>query len=199
MKSNFDFNTYLFISKKKIIISAYKENNFEKIYEKELQLNEQVEPISYQEIDHFLNDNIFKIEKKLDNFIKKMTLIIDSDQFFFLQLSIKKKDIENLISLKSLSYLINEARENCKKTIDERRIIHLIIKNYKIDNENHVSLPKNVSKKSFSVDLEFICLSNEIIKNLEKILNKYQISLGQIVNASYLREFLTNEESENIF
>ena len=91
MKSNFDFNTYLFISKKKIIISAYKENNFEKIYEKELQLNEQVEPISYQEIDHFLNDNIFKIEKKLDNFIKKMTLIIDSDQFFFLQLSIKKK------------------------------------------------------------------------------------------------------------
>ena len=40
MKSNFDFNTYLFISKKKIIISAYRENNFEKIYEKELQLNE---------------------------------------------------------------------------------------------------------------------------------------------------------------
>ena len=60
-------------------------------------------------------------------------------------------------------------------------------------------MPKDVIKESFSVDLEFICLSNEIIKNLEKILIKYQISLGQIVNASYIREFLTNEESENIF
>ena len=199
MKSNFDFNTYLFISKKKIIISAYRENNFEKIYEKELQLNEQLEHINYQELDNFLNDNIFRIEKKLDNFIKKIIVIIDTDQFFLIQLSIKKKDIENLIDLKSLSYLINEAKENCKKTIDERRIIHLIIKNYKIDNENYVSMPKDVNNKSFSIDLEFICLSNEIIKNLEKILNKYQISLGQIVNANYIREFLTGEENENIF
>ena len=199
MKKNFDFNTYLFISQKKIIISAYSENNFEKIYEKELQLNEQFEPIGYQELDNFLNDNIFMIEKKLDNFIKKIVVIIDTNQFFSIQISIKKKDIENLIDLKSLSYLINEAKENCKKTIDERRIIHLIIKNYKIDNENYISMPKDVIKKSFSVDLEFICLSNEIIKNLEKILNKYQISLGQIVNASYIREFLTNKESENIF
>jgi hypothetical protein len=199
MKSNFDFNTYLFISKKKIIISVYEENNFEKIYEKELQLNEQLGPINYKELDHFLNDNIFRIEKILDTFIKKIIVIIDTDQFFLIQLSIKKKDIENLIDLKSLSYLINEAKENCKKTIDERRIIHLIIKNYKFDNENYVSMPKDVNKKSFSVDLEFICLSNEIIRNLEKILNKYQISLGQIVNASYIREFLTSEENDNIF
>ena len=91
MKSNFDFNTYLFISKKKIIISAYRENNFEKIYEKELQLNEQLEPISYQELDHFLNDNIFRIEKILDNFIKKIIVIIDTNQFFSIQISIKKK------------------------------------------------------------------------------------------------------------
>ena len=60
-------------------------------------------------------------------------------------------------------------------------------------------MPKDTSYKSFSVDLEFICLSNEIIKRLERILNKYEISLDQIVNASYVSEFLTNEENDNIF
>ena len=98
-----------------------------------------------------------------------------------------------------LNYLLYEAKENCKKTIDDKRIIHLIIRNYKIDSQNYESLPKDTSYKSFSVDLEFICLSNEIIKKLERILNKYEISLDQIVNASYVSEFLTNEENDNIF
>ncbi len=95
--------------------------------------------------------------------------------------------------------MINEAKENCKKTIDERRIIHLIIRNYKIGNQNYDSLPKDLNNKNFSIDLEFICLSNEIIKNLEKTLSKYQISIGQIVNADYIREFFTNEDNEDIF
>ena len=42
-------------------------------------------------------------------------------------------------------------------------------------------------------------MSNEIIKNLEEILNKYQISLSQIVDADYVREFLNNKDNENIF
>ena len=53
--------------------------------------------------------------------------------------------------------------------------------------------------KIFSIDLEFISLSNEIIENLEKILNKYQISLERIVNSNYVREFLIDGENENIF
>tara|TARA_Y100001970_G_scaffold225489_1_gene278441 strand:+ start:11503 stop:12210 length:708 start_codon:yes stop_codon:yes gene_type:complete len=199
MSSDFNFSTFLLISKKKIIISVYRENNFEKIYEKELLLVDQLEPINYHKLDNFLNDNIFSIEKIVNNFIKKIILIIDTDQFFLIRLSIKKKDFENLVDLKSLSYLINEAKENCKKTIDERRIIHLIIRNYKIGNQNYDSLPKDLNNKNFSIDLEFICLSNEIIKNLEKTLSKYQISIGQIVNADYIREFFTNEDNEDIF
>ena len=155
MSSDFNFSTFLLISKKKIIISVYRENNFEKIYEKELLLVDQLEPINYHKLDNFLNDNIFSIEKIVNNFIKKIILIIDTDQFFLIRLSIKKKDFENLVDLKSLSYLINEAKENCKKTIDERRIIHLIIRNYKIGNQNYDSLPKDLNNKNFSIDLEF--------------------------------------------
>ena len=199
MTNNFDFNTYLYLSKKKNIISVYEKNKFEKVYEKETLINKPINSINYQELDNFLNENIFRIEKKLNNFIKKLIVIIDLDFFFFFQLSIKKKDFENLNNLKSLIHLINEAKVNCKKTIDERRIIHLIINNYKINNENYSSLPKDLNTKSLSLDLKFICLSNEIIKNLEEILNKYQISLSQIVDADYISEFFNNKDDENIF
>ena len=84
MSSDFDFNTYLFLSKNKIIISVYKENDFEKVYEKELIINEQFNHINYQELDKFLNENIFRIEKILDNFVKKITIIFDIDEFFLL-------------------------------------------------------------------------------------------------------------------
>ena len=75
----------------------------------------------------------------------------------------------------------------------------MIVKNYVIDNENYEFLPKDLNNKNFSVDLKFICLSNEIIKNLEKILNKYQISLGRILNATHIKNFSSDKENENIF
>ena len=199
MNNNFDFNTFLLLSKNKIIISVYSENDFKKVYEKEVVVQQQLNLINYKGLDHFLNDNIFIIEKKLNNFVKKILLIIDLDEFFFVNISINKKDNENSIDFKNLSHLIYEAKENCKNTIGDRRIVHLMIKNYKIDSQNFSSLPEKIDYKIFSVDLEFICLSNQIIRNLEKILNKYQISLGKIVNAEYIREFLIYEQNENIF
>ena len=58
---------------------------------KKFLINNQLNCINYKELDNFLNDNIFKIEKILDNFIKKIVVIIDLDNFFFIELSIKKK------------------------------------------------------------------------------------------------------------
>ena len=74
-----------------MIISVYKKNKFENIYEKEFLIDNQLNCIDYQELDNFLKNNIFKIEKILDNFIKKIVIIIDLDKFFFIELSIKKR------------------------------------------------------------------------------------------------------------
>ena len=104
MNNNFNFSTFLFLSKKKITISVYGKNKFEKFYEKELLIDNQSDQINYNQLDKFLNDNIFRIEKILDNFIKKIILIIDTDKFFLIQLSIKKRNFEDLIDLKSQAY-----------------------------------------------------------------------------------------------
>ena len=70
MNSSFNLSTFLFISNKKIIISVYRESNFEKVYEKELLTNNKLNNhIDYKKLDDFLNDNIFRIEKIFDNFV----------------------------------------------------------------------------------------------------------------------------------
>ena len=54
-------------------------------------------------------------------------------------------------------------------------------------------------QKFFSLDLKFICISNNIINKLEKILKKYQISLKKVVNANYVKEFFVNSEQDLCF
>ena len=42
---------------------------------------------------------------------------------------------------------------------------------------------------------EFICLSKNLIENIEKILKKYHISLNQILSASYLEKIKDNTDN----
>ena len=74
----------------------------------------------------------------------------------------------------------------------------MIIQNYIIDEKNYSFFPENMKCNNFSLDVSFICLSNDLIKKIEIILKKYQISLKQVVNANYITKFL-DEDDNNIF
>ena len=198
MDKNFEFDTYLFISSNKIIISINNKKSFETIYKKEKLLNNLSKNLPYEKFDEFLNDNIFLIEKDLKNFIKKINLIIKSENFSPMQLSLKQNNNDNTISQQSLNYLLNEAKNQCKKSMKQKKIIHMIIDNYLIDNKNFAHLPEQMKCHSFSLDISFICLQLNVIEKFEKILKKYQISLNQILDANYIESFF-NKEDIDIF
>ena len=67
-----------------------------------------------------------------------------------------------------------------------------------VDNNNYLHIPKDVKYKNFSLDLEFIYLSEEIIQKVEQVLKKYQILIDQIISLEYLRVFF-DERSDNTF
>ena len=94
MDKNFEFDTYLFISSNKIIISINNKKSFETIYKKEKLFSNTNNNLPLEKFDEFLNDNIFLIEKELKNFIKKINLIIKSEIFFPIQISLKQNNIE---------------------------------------------------------------------------------------------------------
>mgnify|MGYP001379614835 CR=1 FL=1 len=197
MDNDLNFETYLFISEKKFIIYVNSETN-DQLYKKELIHNQDSSKLNLDKLDHFLNENIFKIEKILNGFVKKIIMIVDTKDFFSVDISIKKNNYGNILSLKTLNYLLYDLKDYCKKSTHGSKIIHMIIQNYLINGKTHNFFPENIKCSSFSLDVKFICLPNNLIKNIEMILKKYQISLKQSVNANYISKFLNNDD-KNVF
>jgi hypothetical protein len=68
-----DFETFLFISKNKYQIFVYDKNNLKNLYTEEIKINDGIE---LHNLSNFLDENIYKIEKTIKNFIKNIILII---------------------------------------------------------------------------------------------------------------------------
>ena len=96
MDNDFNFETYLHISPSKFVILVNSDQD-ENIYKKEMLLNDEYEKLDLEKLNFFLNENIFEIEKKLNNFVKKIFIILSSKEFFPVEISIKKNDFEKKI------------------------------------------------------------------------------------------------------
>ena len=121
MNSEIQFETFLLVSYKKFSILVIRKSDSQKIYLEEIQLSNDTSEINFNELDDFLDKNIFKIEKILKNFVKNIYLIIDLNNFFSVKISIKKDNFGNELSSNSLSYTLNEAKDLCRKTLDKKK------------------------------------------------------------------------------
>jgi len=92
VNSNIKFNCYLLISPKKIGISVNQISNFKEIYKEEILIDNNTNQVNFNQINSFLNENIFKIEDLLQNFIQNVNLILECSNFLTVRLSLKKSN-----------------------------------------------------------------------------------------------------------
>ena len=190
-----DLQTYLYLNNTQYIIYVTDNKTNEKIYSEKLAIEENSTELKFRKMDEFLDSNILKIEKKLDSFIKDIYVILDSKEFHSIKLSIKKDNNGNLINSEALIHPLSDLKNLCQSNLLNKKIIHFFIEKYVIDNKFYTSLPENVKCNIFSLDTEFICLSKNLIENIEKILKKYHISINQILSAGYLEKFKDNTDN----
>ena len=190
-----NFQIYLYLNNTQYIIYVTDNKTNEKIYSEKLTIEENSTELKFSKIDEFLDSNILKIEKKLNSFIKDIYVILDSKEFHSIKLSIKKNNNGNLINSEALIHPLSDLKNLCHSNLLNKKIIHFLIEKYVIDNKFYTSLPENVKCNIFSLDTEFICLSKNLIENIEKTLKKYHISLIQILSASYVEKFKDNTDN----
>ena len=190
-----DFQTYLYLNITEYIIYVTDNKTNEKIYYERLAIEENFTELKFNKLDEFLDSIILKIEKKINSFIKDIYVILDSEEFHSIKLSIKKDNNGNLINSEALIHPLSDLKNLCQSNLLSKKIIHFIIEKYVIDNKFYTSLPENVKCNIFSLDTEFICLSKNLIENIEKTLKKYHISLIQILSASYVEKFKDNTDN----
>ena len=191
-----DFETYLFLSKNKISISVFEIETLKNIYFEEKDYDVIKNNSEFENLKNFLDENILKIEITFKKFVKKINLILENNEFLKVQLSIKKDNYTNEISKDQLVYLLREAKDDCKKTINNNKIIHMIIDSYFIDNNLYSTIPDNLKCNFFSLDISFICLSEKLINEIEKIFKNYQISINYIQHSDYVQSFLKSENDD---
>ena len=196
MTNKVDFRTYLYLNHNQFIIYVAEILTNEKIYSKKLEIEENSTELKFSKLKEFLDVNIFKIEKKLNNFIEDIYVILDSKEFHSIKLSIKKDNNGNLLNSKTLIHPLNDLKNLCQSNLQNKKIVHFLIEKYLIDNKSYKTLPENVNCNIFSLDTEFICLSKNLVENIEMILKKYHISLNQILSASYLEKFKDNTDND---
>lgn len=197
MDKDVTYETFLYLSNKKFILCVIQDES-KIVYEERKFIENDTNSIEFKKLSIFLDNNIFKIEKRIKDFIKDIYLILDVKDLFPIQVSTKNSNNGDLLTIPSLAYSLNEAKEQCFKTANKEKIIHMIIDNYQVDNKNYSSFPKNIRCNNFSLDLRFICIPLFLVEDLEKILKKYQISIKQILSKKYIEE-LFSDNDQNLF
>ena len=197
MKNNLENKIFLFLGIDKFTIVALNSID-EEVYKEEILKDNKSNQIDLNFLDNFLNENIFKIEKKLNEFVKNIFLIIDHQNIFSIHLSIKNKFDNININLDSIHKLLLEAKSCCKKTLEDLDILHMKIDQFYIDGTYFKTLPKKKNCNNLSIDVSYICLPKKISKTIENVLRKYQISLDRMLSLDYLNSFLDNK-NENLY
>ena len=85
------FETFIYISKNKYQIFVYDKNKSINLYDNELLINDEIALSNLDQLSKFLDENIYKIEKKVNNFIKSVIVIIEDDNILNTSISLKKK------------------------------------------------------------------------------------------------------------
>ena len=199
MNNKNSFETFLYISKKKISILIWKNDTKDKLYENEFILKNESINSELSQLEKFLSFNIIQIEKYLKKFIKNIILIIDHEEPFKIKLSLKKKNYGNFLNDKSLGLLLKDARSQIKENYNDKIITHMIIDKYLIDENSYSSLPDNIKFDNLSLEINFVCYSKDLFNELKKELGKYHIEIKQILSASYIRDYFSiNEKNEKM-
>ena len=77
-----DFETFLYLSRKRYVISVDDKKTLKNLYKEEIKIFDEIHPDDLSQLSKFLDQNIYRIEKLVGNFIKDITLIIENDKGF---------------------------------------------------------------------------------------------------------------------
>ena len=192
MNEIFEFETYLSISRTKFGIYLFDTKNRNNFYNKEITF-EETNFINYSHLKQFLDDNVFKIEKLVGKFIENIFIMIDNESILNTQIGIKHKNYHPSKSKVYLQSSITNAKDLFKENYPDEKIMHIIINNYLIDGKNHFYLKDNIQYEHLNLVIEFKSISNEIIHNLNKLLQNYQIDITKFLDENYVKNFFDKD------
>ncbi len=197
-KKNFDI--YLNLCSTKLSIAAFEKfsghSTFFKEYNCVTNLNK--DQLNFENAEKTIEKNIFEIEKKTGEFLNDIYLMVETPESISINLSLIKDNEGKKIEKKNVQYLVQDAKQQILRSHHSKKIIHIIISNYIVDNIAYSYLPLDINCNKFSIDLKFICFPKNLIKKLEELFNNHQIFINKIICSNYAKFFIKNKSCINV-
>jgi len=137
--------------------------------------------------ESIMEEIILTIEKKSNEYLDKIDLMIDSPEFFSVSLSLSKNFDGSKLKKEDVQFLIQDAKQQILRNYQNDKIIHIIVQNYKIDKIDYDFLSTEVVCNILCVDIIFICLPKKIVDELKKLFAKFNVLINQISFSSYAK------------
>jgi cell division protein FtsA len=180
--NNKNFEIYLDYGTSKIRSVAINKKNLENkfFYESDYFYNN-------LNIENEVEKIISNIEKNTNEYLENINLMIDSPKMESIGLSLSKSLDGSKLKKGDVKFLIQDAKQQILRNYENKNIIHIIIRKYKIDNIEYTFLPRDINCNILSIDTIFICLPKKIIEDLKKVFLKFDVSINQIYCSSYVK------------
>ena len=140
-------------------------------------------------IEEELQKIIYNLEKHTKKYVNEISLMVDNPKMISIGISISKKIDGLRFKKEDIQFLIQDSKQQIISNYNSMNIIHIIIKNYKIDETDYTSLPEDANCDLLSLDLIFICLPKRNIDYIQKLFSKFDVSVNQIFCSSYAKAF----------
>ncbi len=195
MNKEKNFETYISIEKNKFKIFLFDKIKLKNLYKEEISFKDDYE-IDVKKLNKFLDDNIFKIEKLINQFIQNVFLIIEHKKELEIDICIKKKNFNDVTNRKNLNQALVDIKDLFKDNNEDKFIMHMIINSYIINEKKYFTFIDESKSDYLCLDVKFITLQNKYLFKFHTIFEKYQISISQFISGKYIRQILDNKDFE---
>jgi len=193
MTDELSSEVYLSLSQKKFEIYLLDKKNLKNIYKEEVYLENSSDLIDYKLLHSFLDENIFKIEKLIGNFLKGIVVVIENNQTLNCSIGIKKKSYGEKISKHYLESVLAELKDLFKENYQNNQIMHFIVNKSLVDGVNYTSFDEEIDGEDMCIEVNFISISNVLFKEISNELEKYQIKIDRLFEKKYIKNLFDGE------
>ncbi len=196
MSEDLEIHTYLTISPNEYGIYIFDQKNSKNLYKNSFKIEQINNSVDSNILNEFLEKNIFQIEKLIGKFIENIFVVLENNKILRVDFSIKKKNYGDLISQQIIENALVDAKDLFKESYNDSKIMHMIVENYLVDNDQYSLFDKNLNGTNFCLEVKFLYVSNNLSLNIEKVLEKYHIKVTQYFDGNYVKSLFKNDKIE---
>ena len=143
MKAKYFFDAFFFIGLNKLSLCVF-DGIENEIFKSEILISEKNKNENLDNFhEKFFGDNILKVEKKINNFINEIDLVIHDSNFLQIQASIKKDGKGDKINKHELNRMLFDLKQQINENNPDKSITYIKINNFLIDKKISSTLDDN--------------------------------------------------------